>query len=320
MAPPLASASTTGLLPRVPRAVEQLAQAGLLQVICGTDTLGAGINVPIRTVLFTRLCKFDGQKTAHLSAREFHQIAGRAGRKGFDDRGFVVVQAPEHVIENIRLNEKAARDGKKAVKRRPPEHTTGLEQRPALRSRVFRHIRIGTVFEQETDNVQMAFPRRMGQGADARRVETPSQAGILSQKLIDSLLISNRCRDGKWAGFAPRREQASHDYRCISQRRMRPAARGTIPIIPSAVHCQEHRKFSSVGAPCVDRCSKFDESADQARSLPTSRTTPIFVSCWPLPLPKSASGSTAPEARTSRPATVPGPGLASRPARTAVTW
>ena len=102
--------------------VEQLAQAGLLKVICGTDTLGAGINVPIRTVLFTRLCKFDGQKTAHLSAREFHQIAGRAGRKGFDDRGFVVVQAPEHVIENIRLSEKAARDGKKVVKRKPPEH------------------------------------------------------------------------------------------------------------------------------------------------------------------------------------------------------
>jgi len=72
-------------------------------------------------VVFTRLCKFDGQKTAHVSAREFHQIAGRAGRKGFDDRGFVVVQAPEHVIENLRLGEKA-RDGKKVVKRKPPEH------------------------------------------------------------------------------------------------------------------------------------------------------------------------------------------------------
>jgi hypothetical protein len=90
-------------------------------VICGTDTLGAGINVPIRTVLFTRLCKFDGQKTAHLSVRDFHQIAGRAGRKGFDDRGFVVVQAPEHVIENVRLTEKNARDGRKVVKRKPPE-------------------------------------------------------------------------------------------------------------------------------------------------------------------------------------------------------
>jgi hypothetical protein len=111
-----------GLLPKYRVLVEQLAQAGLLKVICGTDTLGAGINVPIRTVLFTRLCKFDGQKTAHLTARDFHQIAGRAGRKGFDDRGYVVVQAPEHVIENIRLKEKAARDGKKVVLRKPPDH------------------------------------------------------------------------------------------------------------------------------------------------------------------------------------------------------
>ena len=104
-----------GLLPKYRVLIEQLAQAGLLKVICGTDTLGAGINVPIRTVLFTRLCKFDGQKTAHLSVRDFHQIAGRAGRKGFDDRGFVVVQAPEHVIENLRLSEKTARDGKKVA-------------------------------------------------------------------------------------------------------------------------------------------------------------------------------------------------------------
>jgi hypothetical protein len=111
-----------GLLPKYRVLVEQLAQRGLLKIICGTDTLGVGINVPIRTVVFTRLCKFDGRKTAHLTAREFHQIAGRAGRKGFDDRGFVVVQAPEHVIENIRLSEKAAREGRKIVKRKPPEH------------------------------------------------------------------------------------------------------------------------------------------------------------------------------------------------------
>ena len=111
-----------GLLPKYRVLVEQLAQRGLLKIICGTDTLGVGINVPIRTVLFTRLCKFDGKKTSHLSARDFHQISGRAGRRGFDTRGFVVVQAPEHVIENIKLSEKAAREGKKVVKRRPPEH------------------------------------------------------------------------------------------------------------------------------------------------------------------------------------------------------
>jgi superfamily II RNA helicase len=110
-----------GLLPKYRVLVEQLAQRGLLKVICGTDTLGVGINVPIRTVLFTRLCKFDGQKTVILSARDFHQIGGRAGRKGFDDKGWVVAQAPEHVIENLKLAEKSARDGKKTVKRQPPE-------------------------------------------------------------------------------------------------------------------------------------------------------------------------------------------------------
>lgn len=106
-----------GLLPKYRVLVEQLAQKGLLKVICGTDTLGVGINVPIRTVLFTKLCKFSGQKTGILSARDFHQIGGRAGRKGFDDVGWVVAQAPEHAIENLLLEAK----GKKFVKRKQPE-------------------------------------------------------------------------------------------------------------------------------------------------------------------------------------------------------
>jgi len=110
-----------GLLPKYRVLVEQLAQQGLLKLICGTDTLGVGINVPIRTVLFTRLCKFDGEKTAILTARDFHQIGGRAGRKGFDERGWVVAQAPDHVVENLKLQEKAARDGRKIVRRKPPE-------------------------------------------------------------------------------------------------------------------------------------------------------------------------------------------------------
>lgn len=108
-----------GLLPRYRVLAEQLAQRGLLKVICGTDTLGVGVNVPIRTVLFSRLSKYDGEKTAVLSARDFHQISGRAGRKGFDERGFVVAQAPEHVIENRRLAAKA-KAGKKVVRRQPP--------------------------------------------------------------------------------------------------------------------------------------------------------------------------------------------------------
>jgi len=109
-----------GLLPKYRVLVERLAQQGLLKVICGTDTLGVGVNVPIKTVLFSRLCKYDGEKTAVLSARDFHQISGRAGRKGFDEQGFVVAQAPGHVIENRRLAEKA-QTGRRVVMRRPPK-------------------------------------------------------------------------------------------------------------------------------------------------------------------------------------------------------
>ncbi|ATQ27598.1 DUF3516 domain-containing protein [Rhodococcus ruber] len=105
-----------GMLPKYRRLVERLAQDGLLKVICGTDTLGVGINVPIRTVLLTGLTKFDGTRTRQLKAREFHQIAGRAGRAGFDTMGTVVVQAPEHEIENVRALAKAGDDPKKRRK------------------------------------------------------------------------------------------------------------------------------------------------------------------------------------------------------------
>ena len=111
-----------GLLPKYRILCEKLAQQGLLKVICGTDTLGVGVNVPIRTVLFTQLCKYSGDKTAILTARDFHQIAGRAGRKGFDNVGYVVAQAPEHVIENLKLEAKSRTTGKKFQKRKPPEH------------------------------------------------------------------------------------------------------------------------------------------------------------------------------------------------------
>lgn len=113
-----------GLLPKYRLLVERLAQRGMLKLIIGTDTLGVGINVPIRTVLFTKLCKYDGRKTRLLSVRDFKQIAGRAGRKGFDDKGWVVCMAPEHVIENKKLERKAEanpRLKKKLVKKKPPD-------------------------------------------------------------------------------------------------------------------------------------------------------------------------------------------------------
>jgi len=113
-----------GLLPKYRILVERMAQKGLLKLICGTDTLGVGVNVPIRTVLLTRLCKYDGQKTGILTVRDFHQICGRAGRKGFDDQGWVISMAPDHVIENLKMERKAAdnpKKKKKFVKKQPPQ-------------------------------------------------------------------------------------------------------------------------------------------------------------------------------------------------------
>jgi len=127
-----------GLLPKYRILVEQLAQKGLLKLICGTDTLGVGINVPIRTVLFTQLWKYDGKKAAILSVRDFRQVSGRAGRAGYDDQGYVIVQAPEHVIENKRAEEKAAADPakkKKLVKARAPEGSVGWDAKTFERLR-----------------------------------------------------------------------------------------------------------------------------------------------------------------------------------------
>ena len=113
-----------GMLPKYRLLTEKLAQQGHLKLICGTDTLGVGVNVPIRTVLFTRLYKYDGRRTRVLSVRDFQQIAGRAGRRGFDTVGSVWVQAPEHAVENKRAEMRASGDPKKLrklVRRKPPE-------------------------------------------------------------------------------------------------------------------------------------------------------------------------------------------------------
>jgi len=118
-----------GLLPRYRLLVERLAGRGLLAVICGTDTLGVGVNIPIRSVLFSGLSKYDGEKVGILSARDFKQIAGRAGRKGFDERGSVLCQAPEHVVVNKRLAEKATRGGKAPRKKSPPRGFVAWNQK-----------------------------------------------------------------------------------------------------------------------------------------------------------------------------------------------
>jgi superfamily II RNA helicase len=174
-----------GMLPRYRRLVETLAQAGLLKVICGTDTLGVGVNVPIRTVLFTGLSKYDGSQVRLLQAREFHQISGRAGRAGFDTTGYVVVQAPEHVIENEKALAKAGDDPRKrrrVVRKKPPpgtaawakptfERLVAAEPEPLRSSFAVSHAmllnvisRAGDAFESMkhllTDNDEEPVPQR----------------------------------------------------------------------------------------------------------------------------------------------------------------
>jgi len=188
-----------GLLPKYRVLVETLAQKGLLKLICGTDTLGVGINVPIRTVVFTQLWKYDGRKAAILSVRDFRQIAGRAGRKGFDDRGYVVVQAPEHVIENKRAEEKAADDAKKQrklVRRRPPDGFVSWDAKTFERLRTAPMEGLVSRFEVTPGMLLLVLSR----DADGCRVmrkliadchETPHRKGVLRRRawqLFRSLL------------------------------------------------------------------------------------------------------------------------------------
>ena len=190
-----------GMLPRYRRLVEQLAQTGLLKVICGTDTLGVGINVPIRTVVFTGLAKFDGTNHRLLKAREFHQIAGRAGRAGFDTAGFVVVQAPEHTIENARRVAKAADDPKKrkrVQKQKAPDGVVSwteetferLKQRAArgARSRMrVNHAIILNVINQPADSAETLRALMEDNHEDERgRTRLAEQAESLTEELLAS--------------------------------------------------------------------------------------------------------------------------------------
>ena len=190
-----------GMLPRYRRLVEQLAQTGLLKVVCGTDTLGVGINVPIRTVVFTGLAKFDGTNHRLLKAREFHQIAGRAGRAGFDTAGYVVVQAPDHTIENARLAAKAGDDPKKQrriQKKKAPEGVVSWTEETferlknaapeALASRMrVNHAIILNVIDQPADSVETLRALMEDNHEDERgRLRLKSQADALTEELLVS--------------------------------------------------------------------------------------------------------------------------------------
>ncbi|MHC5114779.1 MAG: DEAD/DEAH box helicase [Planctomycetota bacterium] len=128
-----------GMLPKYRRLVERLAGQGLVTLVCGTDTLGVGVNLPLRTVIFTQLYKFDGTDTRLLSSREFRQIAGRAGRKGHDDVGTVIIQAPEHEVVNRRKKAKAAASSKKFHAESPPKGFKGWNEK------TFEKLRTGRV-------------------------------------------------------------------------------------------------------------------------------------------------------------------------------
>ena len=193
-----------GMLPRYRRLVEQLAQTGLLKVVCGTDTLGVGINVPIRTVVFTALAKYDGSRHRLLKAREFHQIAGRAGRPGFDTAGYVVVQAPPHAIDNARAVAKAGDDPKKLRRIQRSKPADGVvswteetferlrDATPeALVSRMrVNHSMILNVINQPADPVAVMRALMEDNHEDERgRERLSEQAHSLSEDLLESGVI-----------------------------------------------------------------------------------------------------------------------------------
>lgn len=196
-----------GMLPRYRRLVEQLAQTGLLKVICGTDTLGVGINVPIRTVVFTGLAKFDGTKFRLLKSREFHQIAGRAGRAGFDTAGYVVAQAPEHVIERQKALIKAGNDPKKRRKvqtKKPADGTVvwteetfarlqSATPEPLVSRMRVDHSMILNVVHQPTDPVvAMRALMEDNHEDDHKRQKLSEQARALGDELVASGVLEWR--------------------------------------------------------------------------------------------------------------------------------
>jgi superfamily II RNA helicase len=205
-----------GMLPKYRRLVERLAQAGLLKVICGTDTLGVGINVPIRTVVLTALAKYDGTSTRLLSAREFHQIGGRAGRAGFDTMGTVIALAPDHVIENHRAAAKAAaktaqdKKVRKLVKKKPPpgqvswgeptfERLVHAPPEPLTSSLTVTHSMLLNVLDRPGDG-RAALHRLLTDNyeTEARQAEHLERAEALFESLLDAGVVEELDEPDDW--------------------------------------------------------------------------------------------------------------------------
>lgn len=253
-----------GMLPKYRRLVERLAQDGLLKVVCGTDTLGVGINVPIRTVLLTGLTKYDGVRTRRLKAREFHQIAGRAGRAGFDTLGTVVVQAPDHEVENTRLIAKAGDDPKKqrkVVRRKPPEGFVSWS-------------------EETFDRLVAAAPEPM-----------VSRFAVTNSMLLNVIARPGNCFEAMRHlledNHEPRPAQRRHILRAIRlYRALRDA--GVVQQLPSPTH-----KAAEPGSPWT--CNVTSPSTNRSR-----RSHSRHWSCWTRNLPPTPSRSSHSSSRRWR--------------------
>ncbi|MFM2182932.1 MAG: hypothetical protein RJB61_1226 [Actinomycetota bacterium] len=203
-----------GMLPRYRRLVERLAGAGLLPVICGTDTLGVGVNIPIRTVLMTALTKFDGTKVRAFTVREFRQLAGRAGRPGFDPDGHVWVQAPDHVVENARALSRAGDDPKaqrKAAKAKPPEGFVHFDEATMRRLVEGQPEPLTSRFSVTADMVATVLRRPDGPIALRRLLDTNHEPADRRRQLKRRAIALYRSLEA--AGVAERRRGA--DGRCV---------------------------------------------------------------------------------------------------------
>lgn len=231
-----------GMLPRYRRLVERLAGEGLLPVICGTDTLGVGVNIPIRTVLMTALTKFDGTRVRLFSVREFHQLAGRAGRPGFDPDGHVWVQAPDHVIDNARALSRAGDDPKarrKAAKARPPEGFVNYDEASMQRLVSSRPEPLVSRFRVTADLVATVLGRPDGPVALKHLLRTNHDTDARKRQHRKRAIAVYRSLEA--AGVAERRRDANG--RCVGVRvgslvdgaDERTALRFSAPLMPFAI-------------------------------------------------------------------------------------
>ena len=231
-----------GMLPRYRRLVERLAAEGLLPVICGTDTLGVGVNIPIRTVLMTALTKFDGTRVRLFTAREFHQLAGRAGRPGFDPDGHVWVQAPDHVIENHKALSKAGDDAKakrKATKAKAPDGFVHYDEASMNRLIAARPEPLASRFRVTADLVASVLSRPDGPDALKRLLSTNHDPEPRRRQHKRRAIAVYRSLEA--AGVAERRRDANG--RCLGVRvgslvegqDERSALRFSAPLMPFAI-------------------------------------------------------------------------------------